>query len=149
MRWGTIREFINKCVVWLSADWFVALCSLLGVLSFVASVYAAIKARSIDKTLSKYKVQQQFKESQSATLQKIEGYIEIIKLDELSPESIPDIVCTISSIKHSYSEILSIPLRFRIFCLLKYLNCPYNRIKKSKLANQLGYLEGALSKKEV
>lgn len=122
---------------------------MLGVFSFVASAYAAIKARKIDKTLNKYKVQQQFNKEQKAVLQKLGGFIEIIKNQELSKESIPDIILVVSAIKHSYPEILPILIKIRIFFLLKYLKKPYDKIKHERISYHIGYLEGALSKKEV
>lgn len=138
---------LNKIVAWLSADWFVALCSLLGVLSFIASVYAALKARSIDKTLNKYKVQQQFKEDQDSLLQKLHGFVKVIENGDLSKGFIPDIVFTISTIKHCYPNILPIKTKARIFLLLQYLKKTYYKIKPEHLAYEISYLEGALSKK--
>ncbi len=148
MEGSSIKEFINKCIVWLSSDPLVALSTLLGILSFIASIYAAVKASKIDKTLNKFKNLLSFSKEQPAILKKLQGFIDVINSQNMSQAFIPDVVCVISSINNKYKSVVALKTRIKLIFLLHYLKKPYLEIDFYKLLLMISDLKGVLEKKE-
>ena len=140
---------MNNCVNWLSSAPVVAVSTLLGIISFFTSAYAAFKSKQIDKTLSKYKYQQAFESEQENITDTLHQFVDVINSDDMSEGFVYDIVSKISSINNTYKSILNFQTRFNILMLLQYLKKPYPKINLKKLSYKISILKGLLDKKEV
>lgn len=117
---------------------------MLGILGFVSSLFAAVKAFKIDRKLIKYKQNELFKQNEKAIILRLQGFVEVISNDDFSKNLIPDIVANLSNIENTYKDILPIGVIIRIRLMIRYLKKPFHKIKTEKISYELALLKGIL-----
>lgn len=140
---------MDKFVDFFTSNALIALSTFIGILSFAISIYSALKTHKINKTLDRFKTRQIFAKKQDEILLQIDDVIKELLTYKSYDYQIPLIVFLLSTIQNSYGSILDHSLKVRIKKLLRYLKKPYGEMERNYLLYELGYVKGALEKKEI
>lgn len=125
------------------------LCSILGIVGFVITVFTYLRTAKISKILKYNSVTSQYNKERTAFQKAFEGHARSIGEDGIRSDMLlKDILKNVEAYSFKFGEILPLSERFLLWRFKSILQKEAQNVDFNKVCNYLAKLSGRLSKKE-
>lgn len=123
-------------------------CSLLGIIGFLLTVFVAIRTSKISKILKYNRVTEAFNKERLSFQKTFEGHRKSIIEDDIKTDKIlKDILKNVEAYRVKFNDILPISERIKLFFFIRLLKKKADKVDFNSVCNYLATFSGRLSKK--
>lgn len=142
-------HLLNEAIRFSKSDIGITISFLIGIVGFILSISAIIRTKNISHVLERRRIIEKYNTERQVFIQKLDGHAKSILVSSVQTRSIIyDIQKDVKAIEQKFHILFSRKDRKYIIEFLDYLKRPYSSIDYKKIADDLSYISGRLSKEE-